>query len=613
MSQPESNDDEGMGGPFFAKLEFMISPRLSAKAFAPFLYFNLAFIVALTSTTQARAYSSRETPLSSCVHEICDSQAIPEGAHAFITREKTNHPDLKRFFSRYRDRIESFRIAHLKQFRESMKSLSLDEENHKVVVSFTDKELVRVFTVMNPWNVDRVLNGTSYELNASPTLMLGPDFDAFLKRFFATAIKSKIYRAHLRQSVLNEPFQPNNPEINANKTWVESVRLGLESRLTALPAEVANSIRQRLKRYSNLAMGFPADWRDRAMLEVLGLADLEISTQEGGFSLSSVDRELLQTAVLQQLRLAVQSKNATLSALASVHSRSAWESTCSAAYNRSLHYAVTEQELKTASAAKERAMRLATAAMIDAFGFQTAGELQKYVDMLRVDFPITLETFGAMIETYLKNGISHSATPLDFIGNYFVVRDFGEKPREDNELSMICNDFIYSPIGDAADRGRITLSSYSTKYPKIGMAIILHETGHAISLAFQEAKKAGKDISSFLNLRSCISETYSASAPPASLTSAIYFKGDYHWTEEDWGDAFSGFAMEKNGLNSGCILSEGETDPGRTTNRTDQDSHSPVYYRTLLIYSQMGKPFSPACESAVRSYAPKMPRRSCFH
>lgn len=224
---------------------------------------------------------------------------------------------------------------------------------------------------------------------------------------------------------------------------------------------------------------------------------------------------------------------------------------------------------------------------------------------------------------HLESTIESQEKTLDFYGTpeardvilwIEIVRAISGADAESRapELASFCQNLPVEPSTDATNprSGRISLSWFTINYPDVGVGIMAHEIGHAVSGFIRGLPKAD----AFTESLSCVARRNPFGPAPAAT---LGLRENTRWSEEDWADRFSAWVvsdLRARGqlaplrlMNLGCALVGVDREMTYGGNRLtpgENDPHSSGLLRLLMIANDLGK-LHPDCAPLMANFAGK--------
>lgn len=570
--------------------------RALSRAEAPIFVLALALFV----TGQAHAATMQE-----CEASVCQNAAAGISIKAYMDLENTDHPDLEKLYARYGRKIQEVRVVREKKVRESIRVMSQSENITASIKKLNDRELFALFLEYSPWNVDTGFKDGKLVPIANA---LWPEQQNLVGAIFdRVKLVSPIYLANLKSQYLNvEPREALG--LKAGESLSSAVTAILNTEIDTLPAATRNSYKQKL----GLGMGkikqYVSKYGEKVYL-ALGSFEIEFLGMSGKIKMTAQERPLVEKAMMEAFSTVVQSQAEGIANLDSKFTPATWEKSCRKAYNRALHYGLTQAEADYASKElKAEAIRRSKATLDLLFNPPLTAQLMTYVQSMTVAGP---PSFTDYIKQTEDSFIAALEKPSErtLVDHYHEVRGLGGD--NDDELENICNSFFYEPIRDQVSGNYVILSSYSAKFQNVGLGITIHEMGHVMSVALDLFKKS-MAIAPYDDIRACISENYAQSGKVA-LYDFNHFRGDKLWSEEDWADAFAAFSMRD--LKTNALCGFAGSLPGRDYSplaQRDDDPHSPSFYRILNTHAHLGEEAPPVCKEVLKTQYPGEQFKDCI-
>lgn len=296
-----------------------------------------------------------------------------------------------------------------------------------------------------------------------------------------------------------------------------------------------------------------------------------------------------------------------------VFSVSKWKNQCRSTLNLILHYGLTEEEKALFNNKTHPDALLKSKIALDKiFGATLSSKIHNSISNLKILIPPTKKEHLSLINSILteasyKQTISQQASLLIDTAEGF------------SKLGIACNPNLIKQTltGDIKESDQIVASYYTVKHYESGLATFIHEFGHAVSDYLESADLNILDMYPIERIRSCLNTNYINHDPPESRYPLIPGV-DTLWTEEDWADAFSGYALGPSFDSLTCpnvgYVSEAINrtyDYVSIRDRID-DPHSPNAYRVMNFHAHTGADFPKSCKTEVNSDSEALQFKDCI-
>ena len=546
--------------------------------------------------------SSFASSIEQCVQEVCKASTGGGSISTFLNLEKTEHPELDTFYGKYREKIERVRGIREQKVRAAIGFFSNKENVSDSIKSLSDTNLMNLYIEHEPWNLETDFSQGKYIVVADPLINGFPKKEKVIKDIFGRLkLASVLYSAELSVNQLNtSPHEALGLDENQSiETYVLNM---LTTAIEQLPEDSRQELNLKLEKYRSRLDALKNVFGEKVYVS-LGSIHLEVQILLGRVPFVSDERKIIEDLLVGRISTIVEQKAEEIAILDETFSSSHWESTCRKAYNRSLHYGLSETEKdRIENQMKPEALRRSQEALTSIFGTEMTGRIMEFVNSMNIGGPMSMSQYVDFIEKrmdyYLTDELEADETSK-LLDNYNLINSLSKN--KDDAMVTICNSWIFEPLRDSVSGNSVILSSYSAKHYHVGLSISIHEMGHAASVGLDLLKRRGVDIDPFEEIRSCISENYN-DYDRAPIYEHSRFEGDKLWTEEDWADSFAGYAMR--GLNvidnCGFLGAMPERDFATMSQRSS-DTHSPTFYRILNINAHLGKEQPKQCERPLET------------
>lgn len=545
------------------------------------------------------AVSSSADSIEGCMAEVCRTSTTLASLSAFLGLEKSEHPGLTELYGRFQARIDRIRIAREKQVRESLLLLGNKQATTDSIRRLSDQDLMSLFFERQPWNFKTGSVGGRFVVIADPLMQDQRQREAVIQIFSRMQAASPMYAGQLQVLQLNaDPkFSLHVP----NDQQIESFILdSIKKQIGQMPiANQAELLQELMQMHARVAK-FKEQYGDKIYAS-FGAFELGLKIKLGHVPFLGSERSLVESIMIDDVAHVVETRKVDQAAIDKVYAATTWEKTCRGAYNRALHYGLTQAEKdRVEKQLKPEALRRSIETVKGLFGPSLTSEIVRYVQTLEIGGPMSLPEYINYVEQNLIEASNLSnKTELTLLEKFNLIKRVGSG--KDEALENLCNSFIFDPIRDQVTGKNVILSAYSAKNYYVGLSIAIHEMGHVVSIALDSLKKRGVSIAPFEQIRECISTNYAGVDRKASYDHS-QFDADKLWTEEDWADAFSGHSTSDLSVNNMCgflgVLPENDF---VEINKRFNDPHSPTFYRILNINTHLKRNLPNQCQKPLET------------
>lgn len=475
-------------------------------------------------------------------------------------------------------------------------------------------DLFLMYLDHSPWNYETDYANGNYIVVAKPLYSSSsyPNRVEVVKTIF-TRLKntSFLYAAQLKASQLNQ-----SPSKALNLTDGQTVEGFV---LDKIRAEIGNLPKTKKTRYEEqltaeiTSMSKMKDtFGDRVFL-LLGDLDLKIKVQLGQITFKPGERQAVEEMLVDAISGVVEGRRDGIKNVEETYMPERWEKICKHAFNRALHFGLSKEEKdRIEFEMKPDALNRTKALLTQVFGPEMMIKVITIIETIETGGPLSLEDYKSFINRKLEYQIKDlNDKEWTLLDHHNLLNSLADD--DDGITSNICNSWIYEPVRDQVTGKSIILSAFSAKHYEVGLGIIVHEMAHAASFAIDLLKRKGEDITPFEDVRACISENYQNSDRPATYEQS-QFNADKLWTEEDWADAFAGYAMRDQPVNYMCSLlgSNPYRNDYATMSERDGDTHSPNFYRILNTSTHLGQTLPSQCEAPLKDKYSETKFKDCL-
>jgi len=560
----------------------------------PFCGLCLFTIVTLFTHSVAAADTIQQ-----CVAKVCERTSPEINTRDFLDLEKAKHPDLEEFYGRYRARLEQVRLAREKQVRDSLKFFEGTNELTASIRNLPDQELMSLLVAWSPWNY-----GTG-RLNGQYTVVVEPLTANLHQREVIKQIAlrlqsaSALFAAQLKVNQLNA--SPHSALQISDSEDIQNVVLKtIQARIRELSNPAQLEYTQKLNQYLLLLETFKKQHGEKAYIW-LGSMELELQVKLGRIPFVNGERSVVEQILIDGIPGVIEHRKEGIAKIDEIYSLQNWEKSCRSAFNRALHYGLTKNERdRVELQIKPEAIRRSQETLRGLFGDAITSEIMSYVRTMNIGGPMSLNDYIQDLEFNMQKALEHAnKTELPLIERYELVNGLGNL--RDYRMASLCNAWIFEPLRDSVSGRNVILSVYSAKNYAVGLWISLHEIAHAASIALDLLKRHGEAIVPFESVRECISKNYEFVARKPVYDHS-QFRADKLWTEEDWADAFAGYAMRDLKVNPFCgfLGAKPEYDFVTLPQRSG-DPHSPTFYRILNNHAHAGNSQVNQCREPLQT------------
>ncbi len=548
--------------------------------------------------------------IQQCVAQACSTSSHNVSIGEFLNREKSVHSKLEEFYSKYRADIHKIRQQRKRAVKSAIDFLGETDQVSDSIRSLSNLDLMKLLVENSPWNTETDYVGGKYIVVAEP-LVGDPDKGKVIKAIF-NRLKtiSSLYNAQLKVDQLNtEPRTALG--IGENIDFAQYITDYLKVQIQSLPAASRTKYQSRFEEGLGQLEKFKAQYGEKVYI-YLGDLDLEIQVLLGKMNFLKGERATIEQILIDMIPGVINSRSNEIANLETIYSASQWDKVCRAAYNRSLHYGLTQAEKdRIELQMKPEAIRRSEQSLVKIFGAEMTGKIIGFVNTMQIGGPLSFPEYVSRAEENIKHHLEDSAKAnRTMLEMYDLVNSLGGD--EDGAIGSLCNGWIFEPLRDSVSGNNVILSSFSAKNYEVGLSIAIHEMAHAASVALDLLKRRGVDITPFEEIRACISENYKDSDRPAVYDQSDFI-ADKLWTEEDWADAFAGFSMPDLQTNAKCGFQGAlpEHDYATMSERSE-DTHSPTFYRILNVHAHLGNQTPNQCKAPLAEDYNNMKFEDCI-
>lgn len=560
---------------------------------------SLLTVIYLTIFVTSTATPAHANTIQQCIVEVCKGTSPHVRIGDFLALEKKNHPDLERFYNRYKSKLNQIRIAREKQVRESLRVLGETQKVTDSIRQMSDLALMSLFVERSPWNLGTDRANGEYIVVPKP-ITADPQQGEIIKQIFSRLQSvSPLFAAQLKIFQLNADPRAALRLSDSQKTDTFVIN-SIKKRIAQLPRKARSEYTQKLNQYLSRLANFKDHYGDKVYV-LLGSLDLEVQVKFGRVKFEQNERSVVEKIMIDEIPGVIESRRAGIAKIDQIYSPATWEKTCRSAYNRALHYGLTQAEKdRVENQMKPEALRRAQMTLQGLFGTDLTSVIMEFVKTLNIGGPMSMPEYIQYIEQNMKTALDESKkADLSLLDRYEMVNSLGND--EDGVIGDLCNAWIFEPIRDSVTGKYVILSTYTAKNYAVGLSISIHEMGHVASLALDLLKRQGVSIAPYEDIRACISENY-ATSDRKPVYDHSHFNADKLWTEEDWADSFSGHAMQDLGVNDRCgFLGAFPQYDFVTIAERSGDTHSPTFYRILNIDAHLGNTQPNQCKQPLQN------------
>lgn len=560
---------------------------------------SLSTVICLTIFVTSTATPAQANTIQQCMAEVCKGNSPDVSIGDFLALQKKTHPDLEGFYNRYKSRLEEIRIARAKQVRESVRVLGETQKVTDSIRKMSDVALMSLFVELKPWNLRMDRANGEYIVVPEPLTSDIQQGEIIKQIFSRLQSASPLYAAQLKVDKLNaDPGAALG--LSGSQKISTFVINAIKKRIDQLPREGRPEYTQRLNQYLSRLSSFKDQYGDKVYVW-LGSLDLEVQVKLGRIPFVDNERSVVEKIMIDAIPGVIESRREYIAKVDQIYSSATWEKTCRSAYNRALHYGLTQAEKdRFEKQMKPEALRRAQMTLQRLFGTDLTSEIMGYVLTLNIGGPMSMPEYVQYIEQNMQIAIDEGKkTDLSLLERYELVNSLGNE--RDGIIENLCNAWIFEPVRDSVSGNNVILSTYSAKNYAVGLSISIHEMGHAVSLALDLLKRRGVSITPYEDVRACISENY-ATSDRKPVYAQSHFNADKLWSEEDWADSFAGHAMQDLRVNDMCgFLGAFPQYDFVTMAERSGDPHSPTFYRVLNIDAHLGNTQPNQCKQPLQN------------
>lgn len=548
--------------------------------------------------------------VQTCVAQACkNSPGV--WLREFLQLENSGHPQLEEFFGQYRSDIHKIRQQRRLAAKSALEFLSDPDHVVRRIRSLSNSDLMKLLIQNPPWNIDTVYAGREIVFVAEPlSSNLGIHWAKVLNSMFSRFQKtSPLFLAHLRAT---HGYADVRAALNVglDVDIAKYTKVYLTGQISRLPSglrrQYLGELSDLLRKIEELGAGLG----ERIYLS-LGNFDLEVQASLGRIDFQEGERKLVEQAFISIFNEVLANRSDGFAKLESIYSPSKWDEACLFAFNRALHYGLTQAERdRVESELRPEAIRRSQNSLAKIFGLEVNSKITEFLATLQFVLPQSLPEYVERVERMIQFEVENSEKTVSSLSDVYDLA-IGVHAGNDAAVASICNAEILSPIGDSASGNSVRLSPFSAKNPNFGLFAAIHEIAHSVSDFLRKIKEMGVNISPFEEIRECLSLNYRFSDTEPGL-GLRHFSSDKPWTEEDWADAFAAYATSDLDSNTACSFL-GALPKNDYTNMEERSyQQSPAFYRILNVHSHIGHETPPLCKVPLERDYEALVFRDCI-